>query len=83
MLPTDVLRVGDWLRWENMGAYTICAASQVSRPASPCCLRMNLPAHTPCSHSQFNGFRCSEVRYTIDTRGAVDVEEAIRRLLLV
>lgn len=29
-LPVDVLSVGDWLRWENMGAYTICAASQVS-----------------------------------------------------
>lgn len=29
-LPTEALQVGDWLRWENMGAYTICAASQVS-----------------------------------------------------
>ena len=28
-LPTARLQVGDWLRWENMGAYTICAASQV------------------------------------------------------
>lgn len=27
-LPTKDLSVGDWLRWENMGAYTICAASQ-------------------------------------------------------
>lgn len=27
-LPTSEVRVGDWLRWENMGAYTICAASQ-------------------------------------------------------
>jgi len=27
-LPTKQLRVGDWLRWESMGAYTICAASQ-------------------------------------------------------
>jgi ornithine decarboxylase len=27
-LPTHRLRVGDWLRWPNMGAYTICAASQ-------------------------------------------------------
>lgn len=27
-LPTNELDVGDWLRWENMGAYTICAASQ-------------------------------------------------------
>jgi ornithine decarboxylase len=23
------LAVGDWLRWENMGAYTVAAASQV------------------------------------------------------
>lgn len=23
-----LLDVGDWLYWENMGAYTICAASQ-------------------------------------------------------
>lgn len=30
ILPTNVLQVGDWLRWEKMGAYTICAASQVS-----------------------------------------------------
>lgn len=29
-LPVSLLRVGDWLRWEKMGAYTICAASQVS-----------------------------------------------------
>lgn len=28
LLPTEHLRVGDWLRWTNMGAYTICAASQ-------------------------------------------------------
>ncbi|KAL7006042.1 Ornithine decarboxylase [Cystobasidiomycetes sp. EMM_F5] len=27
-LPTNQLVVGDWLRWENMGAYTVCAASQ-------------------------------------------------------
>jgi ornithine decarboxylase len=27
-LPTDKVQVGDWLKWENMGAYTICAASQ-------------------------------------------------------
>lgn len=27
-LPVSKLKVGDWLRWENMGAYTICAASQ-------------------------------------------------------
>jgi len=27
-LPTARLVVGDWLRWESMGAYTICAASQ-------------------------------------------------------
>lgn len=24
----DALRVGDWLAFDNMGAYTICAASQ-------------------------------------------------------
>lgn len=29
-LPTNLVQVGDWLRWDNMGAYTICAASQVS-----------------------------------------------------
>lgn len=34
-LPVNVLSVGDWLRWENMGAYTICAASQVSWPSCP------------------------------------------------
>lgn len=28
-LPTGALKVGDWLRWDTMGAYTICAASQV------------------------------------------------------
>jgi ornithine decarboxylase len=27
MLPQG-LRVGDWLAFDNMGAYTICAASQ-------------------------------------------------------
>lgn len=27
-LPTKDIKVGDWLRWESMGAYTICAASQ-------------------------------------------------------
>ena len=27
MLP-DALQVGDWLAFDNMGAYTICAASQ-------------------------------------------------------
>jgi ornithine decarboxylase len=27
-LPNSKISVGDWLRWENMGAYTICAASQ-------------------------------------------------------
>ncbi|SCV74950.1 BQ2448_7979 [Microbotryum intermedium] len=54
-LPVGVLAVGDWLRWEEMGAYTICAASQ------------------------FNGFRKSLVRYTIDAD--VDTEAAIRRLI--
>lgn len=28
LLPTERLEVGDWLLWQNMGAYTICAASQ-------------------------------------------------------
>lgn len=55
-LPTGLLRVGDWLRWERMGAYTICAASQ------------------------FNGFRRSEVRYTIDPKGE-KIEHIIRGLL--
>ncbi|KAK4048835.1 Ornithine decarboxylase [Microbotryomycetes sp. JL221] len=54
-LPVSVLNVGDWLRWENMGAYTICAASQ------------------------FNGFRKSLVRYTIDADEVV--EGKIRALL--
>lgn len=54
-LPVSVLNVGDWLRWENMGAYTICAASQ------------------------FNGFRKSLVRYTIDAD--VEVEAKIRALI--
>ncbi|KAK4691125.1 ornithine decarboxylase, partial [Phenoliferia sp. Uapishka_3] len=51
------LKVGDWLRWEKMGAYTICAASQ------------------------FNGFRKSEVRYTIDTKGDEEMEKLIRGLI--
>ncbi|KAK4049518.1 Ornithine decarboxylase [Microbotryomycetes sp. JL201] len=54
-LPVNVLNVGDWLRWENMGAYTICAASQ------------------------FNGFRKSLVRYTIDADR--NVEAKIRALI--
>lgn len=53
-LPTELLKVGDWLRWKNMGAYTICAASQ------------------------FNGFRRSEVRYTV---GDSSVEKAIFGLM--
>lgn len=56
-LPVSKLDVGDWLRWKNMGAYTICSASQ------------------------FNGFRFSEVRYTVDCRGEQGVEEEVRRLL--
>lgn len=55
-LPTGLLRVGDWLRWEAMGAYTICAASQ------------------------FNGFRRSEVRYTIDAKS--DGSESVIRALM-
>jgi len=27
-MPTGRLEVGDWIRWPQMGAYTICAASQ-------------------------------------------------------
>lgn len=57
LLPTNLVQVGDWLRWDNMGAYTICAASQ------------------------FNGFRRSNVRYTIDSRGDVALETKIRSLL--
>ncbi|GAA5909359.1 hypothetical protein JCM6882_000963 [Rhodosporidiobolus microsporus] len=56
-LPVNLVQVGDWLRWDNMGAYTICAASQ------------------------FNGFRRSDVRYTIDARGDREVEAKIRALL--
>lgn len=37
VLPTNLLQVGDWLRWDNMGAYTICAASQVSSTLSQPC----------------------------------------------
>ncbi|GJN91961.1 hypothetical protein Rhopal_004989-T1 [Rhodotorula paludigena] len=58
-LPTQALQVGDWLRWDNMGAYTICAASQ------------------------FNGFRRSDVRYTIDSKGDVALESRLRHLLRV
>ncbi|GAA5822210.1 hypothetical protein JCM10212_002492 [Sporobolomyces blumeae] len=58
VLPTNLVQVGDWLRWDNMGAYTICAASQ------------------------FNGFRRSTVRYTIDSRGDVALEAKIRSLLV-
>ncbi|GAA5964600.1 hypothetical protein JCM21900_002655 [Sporobolomyces salmonicolor] len=57
ILPTNLVKVGDWLRWDNMGAYTICAASQ------------------------FNGFRRSDVRYTIDTKGDVALEAKIRALV--
>lgn len=58
-LPTSLIEVGDWLRWDCMGAYTICAASQ------------------------FNGFRRSDVRYTIDSRGDATLEAKIRALLQV
>lgn len=54
LLPVKYLKIGDWLRWPNMGAYTICAASQ------------------------FNGFKISQVVYTI---GESSVEEKVRRLL--
>ncbi|BGP12199.1 hypothetical protein JCM10213_007455 [Rhodosporidiobolus nylandii] len=59
VLPVNLVQVGDWLRWDNMGAYTICAASQ------------------------FNGFRRSDVRYTIDARGDRALEAKIRALLNV
>lgn len=59
LLPTNLIEVGDWLRWDCMGAYTICAASQ------------------------FNGFRRSDVRYTIDARGDAGLEAKIRSLLHV
>ncbi|GAA6044254.1 hypothetical protein JCM8097_002094 [Rhodosporidiobolus ruineniae] len=58
-LPVNLVQVGDWLRWDTMGAYTICAASQ------------------------FNGFRRSDVRYTIDARGDKALEAKIRALLAV
>lgn len=54
ILPVKHLQVGDWLRWSNMGAYTICAASQ------------------------FNGFKISEVKYTI---GDSSVEQELKQLL--
>ena len=54
-LPTAP--VGDWLAWPNMGAYTICAASQ------------------------FNGFRISQVKYTVDARGDAGVADAVGALL--
>ncbi|KAM0746702.1 hypothetical protein T439DRAFT_293537 [Meredithblackwellia eburnea MCA 4105] len=57
VLPVSELSVGDWLRWEKMGAYTICAASQ------------------------FNGFRRSEVVYTVDGKGDDEVEREVRRLV--
>lgn len=57
LLPTEVLKVGDWLRWERMGAYTVCAASQ------------------------FNGFKISEVQYTIDAKGDEGLENELRLII--
>ncbi|PLW22391.1 hypothetical protein PCASD_18608 [Puccinia coronata f. sp. avenae] len=54
LLPVNRLLVGDWLRWPNMGAYTICAASQ------------------------FNGFKISQVVYTI---GDPAVDHKVRSIL--
>ncbi|MBW0510791.1 hypothetical protein O181_050506 [Austropuccinia psidii MF-1] len=54
MLPVKHLKVGDWMRWTNMGAYTICAASQ------------------------FNGFKISQVKYTI---GDHCIEDELRTIL--
>lgn len=49
-LPVDLLRVGDWLRWEKMGAYTICAASQVRRSTA----FFSHPFHPRISHFLFS-----------------------------
>ena len=57
VLPTNRVQVGDWLRWERMGAYSVCAASQ------------------------FNGFRQSQVRYTVDAKGDAAMEQTIRALM--
>lgn len=56
-LPTKALKVGDWLRWTDMGAYSVCAASQ------------------------FNGFKISQVRYTIDAKGHPTLENELREIL--
>ncbi|EGG07751.1 uncharacterized protein MELLADRAFT_71643 [Melampsora larici-populina 98AG31] len=57
LLPTEVLKVGDWLKWERMGAYTVCAASQ------------------------FNGFKISQVQYTIDAKGDEELENELRSII--
>ncbi|KAH9812423.1 pyridoxal-dependent decarboxylase [Melampsora americana] len=56
-LPTKNLKVGDWLSWPRMGAYTICAASE------------------------FNGFKISRVKYTIDARGDAKLEHELRLII--
>lgn len=53
VLPTGALRVGDWLRWEKMGAYTICAASQVRPP------RASRATTDACSSTGSDGPRCA------------------------
>jgi len=40
-------------------------------------------AYTICAASQFNGFRRSDVRYTIDSKGDAVLETKIRALLHV
>jgi ornithine decarboxylase len=49
VLPTNLVQVGDWLRWDNMGAYTICAASQVRSPFACCFFSCRIKAHRFCS----------------------------------
>lgn len=48
VLPTNLVQVGDWLRWDNMGAYTICAASQVSlSPSLPLSVWISIAFELP------------------------------------
>lgn len=56
-LPTEAIRVGDWLRFTLMGAYTRSAASE------------------------FNGFKLSQVRYTIDPKGDNTISQRLRELV--
>lgn len=56
-LPTKALKVGDWLKWTRMGAYSVSCASQ------------------------FNGFKISQVRYTIDSKGDQALADHLRSIL--